>query len=456
MSSYTSSRWNFFIGFSLHDAIVLTSVPPLPVKYWPHLSIGIASGTQLFSMWTEQKGAEILMDGQHFLGRGSDAVPVVPHIDMVQGWNPVLPWNIVFGSSNSVWGTGGVTIATYSPIFGKGNCDLACSPLSNQAITFNLSCTNPVSFVLDFTFMWGTVRSGFTTADFLACLIDIALEIAMDVVSKFGFKILGKAAKGGKAAFKKVATKTSAYMAERALKKAAQKVVKEAAEEAAQAAAKKLVKEAAEEATESFASKVGRNISESFKSGLAKLRKPASNALSNADEAADPSMLSKAWKASKEGSQSAYKYVSTKVTGAAAWKKAAEARYLENGQFFRYIALSKGFKYGKKAVNMGIDLSSIGQDVDQDESAANYQFFVWNLGSREGVYDNLEGSDGDSSDGGTIETTRFDWVGDTSQTSAQPARFSWVDDDTSGTSTITSDSRFDWADALMAEDEATA
>ncbi len=447
MSSYTSTEWNFFFGFSLHDAIVLTAVPPLPVKFWPHLSLGISSGTHLFSMWTQQKGAEILMDGQHLLGRSSDAFPIVLHMDMAQLYNPVLPWNIVFGSSNSVWGTGDVTIATYSPIFGSAKSDLGCSPFSNQGVTVNLSCNNPVSFVLDFTVMWGTLRCGFTTADFLACLIDIALEIVMDVVSKYGFKILGKLGKAGKAGFKKAAAKTSSYMAERAAKK----VAKEAAAELA----KKAAKEAGEEVAETFASKLGRTLSEGFQSCISKLRKPVA---ANVDEVAQPSLLSRAWTSVKEGTTELIEGVTDSVTwkqimSVPAVKKAAEQRYLLNRQFFRYIVVAKGFKYAKKAVNMGIDLSNVGTDQDQDQASANYQFFFWKLGARDDIYGDEEG-ESTSGSAGSLTSTRFDWVDDDAQTSARTARFDWVGDDDDETSTV--DDRFDWADALMAEDEATA
>ena len=58
------------------------------------------------------------------MGRGSDASLVVPHVDVVQGWNPLLPWTILFGSSISVWGTSGVAIGCDNPIFGETTCEV--------------------------------------------------------------------------------------------------------------------------------------------------------------------------------------------------------------------------------------------------------------------------------------------------------------------------------------------
>src|SRR5512141_2059287 len=91
------TRWNPFIGISLHDALVLNPVTGyLPADYWPYVDFGLVVGTHLFSYWTEKSHKEILLDGVHFIGRTSDAFPVVPHIDAVQGWNPLVVFNTLF------------------------------------------------------------------------------------------------------------------------------------------------------------------------------------------------------------------------------------------------------------------------------------------------------------------------------------------------------------------------
>ena len=204
----TVTRWNVFIGLSWHEALFWWPMPPpgayVPQKYWPHLSFGLVSGTHLFSFWSDQGKREIQLDGVHWMGRGSDASLVVPHVDVVQGWNPLLPWTILFGSSISVWGTSGVTIACDNPIFGETACDLACSPFKTVPFSIHLACNSPVSLPLDFTVVWGTAKAGFTWADFVACLVDIAIEIAMDILMKFGGQIAGKMWKGAKAAGKGV------------------------------------------------------------------------------------------------------------------------------------------------------------------------------------------------------------------------------------------------------------
>ncbi|WP_437938179.1 hypothetical protein [Sorangium sp. So ce341] len=66
-------------------------------------------------------------------------------MDVVQGWNPLLPWTILFGSSISAWGTSGVTIACDNPICGETVCDLACSPFETVPFSLHPACNSPVS-----------------------------------------------------------------------------------------------------------------------------------------------------------------------------------------------------------------------------------------------------------------------------------------------------------------------
>ncbi|WP_437664519.1 hypothetical protein [Sorangium sp. So ce1182] len=466
----TVTRWNVFIGLSWHEALFWWPMPPpgsyVPQKYWPHLSFGLVSGTHLFSFWSDQGKREIQLDGVHWMGRGSDASLVVPHVDVVQGWNPLLPWTILFGSSISVWGTSGVAIGCDNPIFGETVCDLACSPFKTVPFSIHLACNSPVSLPLDFTVVWGTAKAGFTWADFVACLVDIAIEIAMDILMKFGGQIAGKMFKGAKAAGKgvlkgaKMAGKGAANLAQPFVERAGKAFMRESAEETLT----KILKESAEEAADDVASRLGKQAAESFSDSLSRLRSQSDELLEELAEAADGSL----WKSFKQGAaelgegagerlKSVGKSLKSAATSAKdtllaikTWKKVTEQNLLQSrkvSSILKYTALANGFKYSKKVG--GKAYSSIDaqyHDIgDLDASSDGYSFGPFALGDRSGVYDDIEGDEEEVKIHKTGRRDRFAWRGEADASAKARGRFAWVaQSDDESSEGAAADDRFAW------------
>ncbi|XXT24762.1 hypothetical protein WME94_24840 [Sorangium sp. So ce429] len=466
----TVTRWNVFIGLSWHEALFWWPMPPpgayVPQKYWPHLSFGLVSGTHLFSFWSDQGKREIQLDGVHWMGRGSDASLVVPHVDVVQGWNPLLPWTILFGSSISVWGTSGVAIACDNPIFGETACDLACSPFKTVPFSIHLACNSPVSLPLDFTVVWGTAKAGFTWADFVACLVDIAIEIAMDILMKFGGQIAGKMWKGAKAAGKgvlkgaKMAGKGAANLAQPFVERAGKALMRESAEETLT----KILKESAEEAADDVASRLGKQAAESFSDSLGRLRSQSDELLEELAEAADGSL----WRSFKQGAaelgegageqlKSVGKSLKSAATSAKdtlvalkTWKKVTEQNLLQSrkvSSILKYTALANGFKYSKKVG--GKAYSSIDaqyHDIgDLDASSDGYSFGPFALGDRSGVHEDIGGDEEEVEIEKTEGGDRFAWRGeaDASAKARGSGRFAWAAQGDDGSS-AGGDDRFAW------------
>lgn len=183
MSGYPTCvvrRWDYFIGISIHDALI----PPAPVPArLPHVSVGLVSGTQLFSQPSNGGKKDVLADGVHIMGRLGDAFPVVPHITAGVGYQPILPFTILFGSSTTCWGSGKVMLWTRSPIFGNSTADIG-SYLAFM-LAPHIACNEPISAPFDIAIGTNsTVQVGFGWGDLAACLIDIAVAIAVELVMK--------------------------------------------------------------------------------------------------------------------------------------------------------------------------------------------------------------------------------------------------------------------------------
>ncbi|APR88185.1 hypothetical protein A7982_13534 [Minicystis rosea] len=237
-------RWDFFIGYSVHEG-QLPVIPPVPPIPMPHLSFGIVSGTQLFAQPTAAKHETVLCDGVHLMGRLSDAFPVVPHLTYPMIWQPMLPLTILFGSSTSCWGSGKVVLQTSNPIFGNAEADIAT--YLGFVLGPHIGCNEPFSAPLDIAFATNTTcQVGFGWGDLAACLIDIAIQLAMEVVMKGAGDAVGTAFRKFKA-WKKGSGKLAKLREANAAFRKADTVAKEASKEAADHAAAKVGKEAAED-----------------------------------------------------------------------------------------------------------------------------------------------------------------------------------------------------------------
>lgn len=246
-------RADAFIGLSFHEAIFPPPVPPVP--YYPHFNFGFVTGaTQLFSLPSSGGHREIKSNGLHLMGRGSDAFPIVPHFSVPPQWGLVM--TTLFGSSNMVWGSSGVQMKCYT-VFSTNGQNADISTALGGMVSPHLSCNEPLSFLLDIAVVTdSTTLVGMSLGDFMTCLVDIAVQLAMEIGAKAffaGFKTLygrlkssSKVVKGDK--FVKFSAAVDAVQAAKQ------------ADELADTPAAKALREAAADAEEAGIYKYGKKL----------------------------------------------------------------------------------------------------------------------------------------------------------------------------------------------------
>jgi hypothetical protein len=147
-------------------------------------------------------------------------------------YQPLLILTILFGSSMAVWGSSGTSIAVHSTILGNGSQSMACSCFPYLATSLHLGCSWPVPFPLDVPVLFGNTWVGFTWGDFVAGLIDIAIQCAIEVATLAVGSLLKKVPfSAGLKLLKGFVAKAAEETAEEAAEKAESKVVQEAMEE---------------------------------------------------------------------------------------------------------------------------------------------------------------------------------------------------------------------------------
>lgn len=194
---------NPFIGWSIHDSLMTVPVPPfqVPAKL-THVDFSVVQGLFLGSFPSTGRKKVIRADDLWLMGRMSDAGLGVPHISIPPSLFNLL--TSLFASSNCVFGSSGVTIATKNIIWGNDDLDTAATPFGTSYLSINLGCFDPFCLPTDVVVVWGTLQVGVTWADIIAALIDIAISIVTDLVSMgLGSMIGGLAKKIGKSATSK-------------------------------------------------------------------------------------------------------------------------------------------------------------------------------------------------------------------------------------------------------------
>lgn len=260
-----------FIGGSIHDAIVL-AVPPVPCKLW-HIDFSFLCGPRLMSLASGWPGGDPTFGPCNipYMGRTTDAGFIVPHISFPPN-NGLLPLTIILGSSLSLLGSSAVQVKCYGLMNGYqgAEADMAACLFPKVPLSLNLECWDPVPLPTDIVIAPNSVEVGITFADFMAALVDFAIEFALSAVFAFGGSdaVKGVAKKAYKKAFKKGAQEAAEEGGQKAVKKAVAeatdasrfkmtfwrtgtpKGVKKFADETAEKAARKVTKEAADEAGE--------------------------------------------------------------------------------------------------------------------------------------------------------------------------------------------------------------
>lgn len=258
---------NAFVGFCRHDYIIPPAIPTV----WFFLDFDVVNGiTGLFS-WPTAKYAfpparrpghgEILDMGKPMEGRGTDATLVVPHVPVPPVPSILLPLIILMGSSKIIMGSNktriwckGMTGLTGETEQAVGCCIFPYIPMSLNLQCWDFACKKydmsiGAPMLSDIVFAPNTVQVGISFADYLAAMIDWALDVLLAVLMAFGTKGLTKAWANHKASKLANANKLADAAYERGLMEASEKgLSREACEESARLARK----EAFEAATKPF------------------------------------------------------------------------------------------------------------------------------------------------------------------------------------------------------------
>jgi len=200
MKSLTYLKWFPFIGGNTHDSLIF--VPPLmlPVvlPLW-HLSLGVVNGfTSLLAWPSDADGKVVEHKGMPFVGFGNDAGPLVVHITIPIGWNPMLPMTIIFGSSNTVFASHSVEVLCDNPIFGEAGQAMSCTLLGPVPVGVDLSCGDPWTMPTDFPILWSTVMVDLSWDDISKGLIEYATAVAMDGLMVAGGQLMKRAGRSFK------------------------------------------------------------------------------------------------------------------------------------------------------------------------------------------------------------------------------------------------------------------
>jgi hypothetical protein len=246
---------NQFVGFCQHDYIL---PPAIPTMYY-FIDFDVVNGiTGLFAWPTAAHGfppakrpghGEILDMGLPMEGRSTDATLIVPHVPMPPVPSYLLPLIILLGSSKIIMGSNKTRIwcRGISGLTGEAEQAVGCCIFPHIPMSLNLQCwdlkckTYDVSIgapmMSDVVFAPNTVQVGISFSDYLAAMIDWAIDVLLAVFLAFGMKGLGSAwAKHQKISLEN-ADRLAREASESALAEASEKgLSKEAAEESARVA----------------------------------------------------------------------------------------------------------------------------------------------------------------------------------------------------------------------------
>ncbi len=246
---------NPFVGFCRHDYLV---PPAVPTMYF-FLDFDCVNGiTGLFAWPTAQhdfpparrpKRGEILDNGLPMEGRGTDATLVVPHVPVPPVPGPLLPLIILLGSSRIIMGSNKTRIwcKGLSGLTGETDQAVGCCLFPHIPLSLNLQCwdfkckkydvTIGAPILSDVVYAPNTVQVGISFSDYLAAMIDWAIDIVFAVVLAFGMKGLGAMWAQHQSNKLREVNRAAEEAYERTLRESAEKEMsEEAAEEAARAA----------------------------------------------------------------------------------------------------------------------------------------------------------------------------------------------------------------------------
>ncbi len=253
--------WHPFVGYCRHDYMV-AAVPTI----WNFIDFDIVHGvTGMFAWPTASfpyppalKPSEggILAMGVPMEGRDTDASFIVPHVPvpLVPSW--LLLLIIMFGSSKIIMGSNKTRIwcRGLSPMTGEAEQAVGCCIIPYVPISLNLQCWDMkckkydvvigAPMLSDLVVAPNTMQVGINFSDYMAAMLDWAIDVALALIIAFGTKGAGSAwDKYSAAKVKKAGDKAAA----KALKEAGEKELSEEATNAAVKAAREAAEKKAAE-----------------------------------------------------------------------------------------------------------------------------------------------------------------------------------------------------------------
>lgn len=195
-----------FVGVCQHDYLIPPGVPAM----WYFIDFDVVHGiTGLFAWPTasfpyppsRRSGhGEILDMGLPMEGKGTDATLIVPHVPVPLLPSVLLPLIILLGSSKMIMGSNrtriwckGLTGLTGESEQAVGCCVFPYIPVSLNLQCWDLACKKydvsiGAPMMSDIVIAPNTVQVGISFSDYLAAMIDWAIEIVIAVLLAFGTK----------------------------------------------------------------------------------------------------------------------------------------------------------------------------------------------------------------------------------------------------------------------------
>lgn len=193
-----------FIGYCRHQDLILGA--PLILNY---IDFSVLNGVTGLFAWPTAKFAyppalragrgEALAWGLPMEGRGTDATLVVPHVPVKPvAVGPLFPLIVLLGSSRIIMGSNRTRVWCRGlGLTGEAEQAVGCCVFPKIPLSLNLQCWDFASKKLDqvsapvmsdLVIAPNTVQVGVEFSDYLAALMDWALDVALAFLFAFGSK----------------------------------------------------------------------------------------------------------------------------------------------------------------------------------------------------------------------------------------------------------------------------
>lgn len=195
-----------FVGYCRHDYLIPPGVPAI----WSFIDFDVVNGITGLFAWPTAKfpypparrpdRGEILDMGLPMEGRGTDATLIVPHVPVPLVPSYLLPLIILLGSSKIIMGSNKTRIwcKGLSGLTGEMEQAVGCCVIPYVPLSLNLQCWDfackkydvsiGAPMMSDIVIAPNTVQVGISFSDYLAAIMDWAIDVALAVLVAFGTK----------------------------------------------------------------------------------------------------------------------------------------------------------------------------------------------------------------------------------------------------------------------------